>query len=143
MHALQVNEQPGSYLWHDHSASNRADGLQGALIVLPPDADKNQFDKTDRVMFLTDWFHGEFFLLSMSVCNYLLLCPNVGNCSLQLSVTICYCVQMWATAPQVPADVSNCLQHQAFHLTSEPWSDLFLILAGLISVVQIPRQLQR
>ena len=55
--ALQVNEQPGSYLWHDHSASNRADGLQGALIVLPRTPEALQYDE-ERTLFVNDWFHG-------------------------------------------------------------------------------------
>ena len=106
MNALQVNEQPGSYLWHDHSASNRADGLQGALIVLPPNTDIDQFYKTDRVMFLTDWFHGKFVLAAI-VCIWLqpsaFLCNSLSNC-VQL-----VCIQTPTTNPKTE-DVPCLLQ---------------------------------
>ena len=54
---VQVNEAAGSYLWHDHSASNKADGLQGALIVRANGPEPWTYDE-ERTLFLTDWFHG-------------------------------------------------------------------------------------
>ena len=54
---VQVNEAAGSYLWHDHSASNKADGLQGALIVHANGPEPWTYDE-ERTLFLTDWFHG-------------------------------------------------------------------------------------
>ncbi|KAL3136665.1 hypothetical protein ABBQ38_005906 [Trebouxia sp. C0009 RCD-2024] len=62
---FQVNEQPGSYFWHDHSASNRADGLQGALIVLPSVPQLPQYD-AEETLFITDWFHGNFTVFLMT-----------------------------------------------------------------------------
>ena len=62
-HLLQVTEQPGSYFWHDHSASNRADGLQGALVVLPSAPEIAQYD-AEETLFITDWFHGKYLGLS-------------------------------------------------------------------------------
>ncbi|DBA96798.1 TPA: hypothetical protein ACH3X3_012965 [Trebouxia sp. C0006] len=55
---FQVNEAAGSYLWHDHSGSNKADGLQGALIVHAKGPEPWTYDE-ERTLFLTDWFHGE------------------------------------------------------------------------------------
>lgn len=55
----QVNEQPGTYFWHDHSAVNRVNGLQGALIVLPHAGRLfSQQYNDDRTLFVSDWFHG-------------------------------------------------------------------------------------
>lgn len=56
---MQVNEAAGSYLWHDHSGSNKADGLQGALIVHAKGPEPWTYDE-ERTIFLTDWFHGQF-----------------------------------------------------------------------------------
>jgi len=56
--AWQVNEAAGSYLWHDHSGSNKADGLQGALIVHAKGPEPWTYDE-ERTLFLTDWFHGQ------------------------------------------------------------------------------------
>ncbi|KAK9828854.1 hypothetical protein WJX72_002416 [[Myrmecia] bisecta] len=54
----QVNEPPGSYIWHDHSAANKADGLQGPLIVRSKTSEPWKYDE-ERTLFITDWFHGE------------------------------------------------------------------------------------
>lgn len=57
---FQVNEMPGSYFYHDHSSLNRADGLQGPLVVLPrkdvPPLVSPAPDASD-VLFLTDFWH--------------------------------------------------------------------------------------
>lgn len=53
-----MNEAAGSYLWHDHSGSNKADGLQGALIVHAKGPEPWQYDE-ERTLFVTDWFHGQ------------------------------------------------------------------------------------
>lgn len=65
-----MNEAPGSYLWHDHSAIYRADGLQGALIVRPKRSSAGSKQKSQEVakqplmnydaehtLFLMDWWH--------------------------------------------------------------------------------------
>eukprot|EP00199_Chlamydomonas_sp_CCMP681_P000320 CAMPEP_0119105092 /NCGR_PEP_ID=MMETSP1180-20130426/3149_1 /TAXON_ID=3052 ORGANISM="Chlamydomonas cf sp, Strain CCMP681" /NCGR_SAMPLE_ID=MMETSP1180 /ASSEMBLY_ACC=CAM_ASM_000741 /LENGTH=596 /DNA_ID=CAMNT_0007090057 /DNA_START=170 /DNA_END=1960 /DNA_ORIENTATION=+ len=54
-----ADESPGTYLWHDHSAANRANGLTGALIldlpnVTPPIADPIPIDG-EFTVFVTDW----------------------------------------------------------------------------------------
>ncbi|KAL3145498.1 hypothetical protein ABBQ32_003322 [Trebouxia sp. C0010 RCD-2024] len=67
---FQVNEQPGSYIWHDHSASNRADGLQGALIVLPSVPQLPQYD-AEKTLFITDWFHGK---MGRQTASYPIIC---------------------------------------------------------------------
>eukprot|EP00877_Chromochloris_zofingiensis_P002265 jgi/Chrzof1/12039/Cz06g19030.t1 len=67
---FKVNEAPGSYLWHDHSAIYRADGLQGALIVRPKRSSAGSKQKSQEVakqplmnydaehtLFLMDWWH--------------------------------------------------------------------------------------
>jgi len=52
---FMVDETPGTYWWHDHGSLNRADGLQGALIVLSKKKSDElyQYD-ADRIMFLQD-----------------------------------------------------------------------------------------
>jgi FtsP/CotA-like multicopper oxidase with cupredoxin domain len=53
-----VDETPGTYFWHDHAALNRADGLQGALVVLPKRGTKELYSYDDqRTLFLQDWWH--------------------------------------------------------------------------------------
>jgi FtsP/CotA-like multicopper oxidase with cupredoxin domain len=54
----QVNEMPGTYLYHDHSSQNRGDGLQGPLIVQqrPGTPALNAADG-DETLFLADWWH--------------------------------------------------------------------------------------
>ena len=66
----QVNEAAGSYLWRDASGSNRADGLQGALIVHAKGPEPWQYDE-ERTLFVTDWFHGQ------SCCCCCCCCCNV------------------------------------------------------------------
>ncbi|GIL43898.1 hypothetical protein Vafri_1486 [Volvox africanus] len=66
---FQVNDPPGTYLWHDHSAGFKGDGLQGALIVYPPRLpgappafppltvqDLWTYDG-EHTLFLEDWYH--------------------------------------------------------------------------------------
>jgi hypothetical protein len=57
--ALQLDDAPGTYFWHDHSTVNRANGLQGALILdlAPRSPVKNpfSFNGGDRVLMVTDW----------------------------------------------------------------------------------------
>ncbi|KXZ44185.1 hypothetical protein GPECTOR_71g546 [Gonium pectorale] len=71
---FKVNDPPGTYLWHDHAAGFKGDGLQGPLIVrprraapmppagLPPGApapsvpDLWQYDD-EHIVFLSDWYH--------------------------------------------------------------------------------------
>lgn len=51
----QVNETPGTYWWHDHGSLNRADGLQGALIVLPKKKSDELYSyDAEQTMFLQD-----------------------------------------------------------------------------------------
>ena len=52
-----VNEQPGTYLYHDHATANRANGLQGALIVKVPGNIETPYGKMDgdEILFLSDW----------------------------------------------------------------------------------------
>lgn len=57
-HTTQVNEMPGTYLYHDHSNHNRGDGLQGALIVNErPGTAKLIESDADETLFLSDWWH--------------------------------------------------------------------------------------
>ncbi|KAF8065871.1 L-ascorbate oxidase [Scenedesmus sp. PABB004] len=55
---FQVNEMPGTYFWHGHAQMNRADGLQGPLVVRTPDSVPalTPADGTS-VLFLQDWWH--------------------------------------------------------------------------------------
>ena len=45
------------YFWHDHSAFNRADGLQGMLVVRPPGTRVPAAAPRERLMMLQDWWH--------------------------------------------------------------------------------------
>lgn len=70
-HAPQVEDPPGTYLWHDHAAGFKGDGLQGPLLVLPPRAppavgkqpafgdahvpDLWSYDG-EHVVFISDWW---------------------------------------------------------------------------------------
>ncbi len=67
----QVEDPPGTYLWHDHAAGFKGDGLQGPLLVLPPRAppaagkqpafgdahvpDLWSYD-AEHVVFISDWW---------------------------------------------------------------------------------------
>jgi FtsP/CotA-like multicopper oxidase with cupredoxin domain len=54
----QVNEMPGTYFYHDHSNLNRADGLQGPLIVKERPGSSLLFEAdADQTLFLSDWWH--------------------------------------------------------------------------------------
>lgn len=55
---FQVNDVPGTYLWHGHAGVERVDGLQGALIVRPQGADPlaSLYDE-ERIITLDDWYH--------------------------------------------------------------------------------------
>lgn len=54
----QVNEMPGTYIYHDHPSQNRGDGLQGPLMVQqrPGTPALNAADG-DETLFLADWWH--------------------------------------------------------------------------------------
>ena len=56
-----VNEQPGTYIWHDHATASRANGLQGALIVRVPSTIRQPYGKiaAEHVFLLSDWHHEE------------------------------------------------------------------------------------
>ena len=53
---------PGTYFWHDHASANRADGLQGPLIVLPAKGatppGTPHYD-SEETIFIQDWFHAQ------------------------------------------------------------------------------------
>lgn len=57
---FRVNEMPGTYFWHDHSSMNRADGLQGGLIVhrRRDDGSRAIIGSDDsQLLLLSDWWH--------------------------------------------------------------------------------------
>ncbi|KAI8468177.1 MAG: Cupredoxin [Monoraphidium minutum] len=57
LYSFVVNEPPGTYFWHDHSAMNRGDGLQGALIVRPAGTKPRAKPPADEhTLFLSDWW---------------------------------------------------------------------------------------
>lgn len=56
-YAFTVNEPPGTYWWHDHSAANRADGLLGTLIVRPKGKAVGKPPANEHTMLLMDWWH--------------------------------------------------------------------------------------
>eukprot|EP00955_Chlamydomonas_euryale_P092169 364685-Chlamydomonas_euryale.AAC.10 len=59
-YAFLVDEAEGSYMWHDHATANRANGLQGALIVRQPGDIRPPYQYEDEfTLFLTDWHHEE------------------------------------------------------------------------------------
>lgn len=49
----------GTYFWHDHASLNRADGLQGPLIVRAPPRTPGLYATPARssTLFLSDWWH--------------------------------------------------------------------------------------
>ena len=65
-----MDESPGTFFWHDHANANRADGLQGPLIVRPKEpGPKSPYDpiKGERVLFISDWYHTEGNALAMAL----------------------------------------------------------------------------
>lgn len=67
----QVNEQVGTYFYHDHSNLNRADGLQGALIVKERPGSPQLFEAdADETLLLSDWWHfnGNAMALRLNRC---------------------------------------------------------------------------
>lgn len=70
---FKVNEMPGTYFWHDHSSINRADGLQGALIVKAkpgtPELAEGKIQDT-FILFLQDWWHTPANALAMRLNRY-------------------------------------------------------------------------
>lgn len=85
---FQVNEMPGTYFWHDHSSVNRADGLQGPLIVKPkagtPEIVDGKIQDT-FTLFLHDWWHNPGNALAM----------RLNRCDARLSVAAVICVGGW------------------------------------------------
>ncbi len=68
---LQVNETPGTYFWHDHSSLNRADGLQGAMIVRPANGTKELYSYDDeRTLFVMDLWHLNANAMGMRLNRY-------------------------------------------------------------------------
>ena len=58
---FQVNEIPGTYIWHSHVGASSTDGLAGPLIVRPPKGKQApvpppKYDK-EYIMFIHDWYH--------------------------------------------------------------------------------------
>ncbi len=75
---LQADESPGTYFWHDHSTVNRANGLQGSLILgLPRDGSVVQPDPpyADHLLFINDWFNTEANYLAMQLNRCATLTP--------------------------------------------------------------------
>jgi L-ascorbate oxidase len=65
---FQVNEMPGTYFWHDHSSVNRADGLQGPLIVRAKEGTPDIVDgkiQDTFTLFVHDWWHNPGNALAM------------------------------------------------------------------------------
>ncbi|GFH25697.1 uncharacterized protein HaLaN_23702, partial [Haematococcus lacustris] len=63
-YSFQADESPGTYFWHDHSTMNRANGLQGALIlafprVTPPIVSPYPPVTAEFTMLLSDWWDME------------------------------------------------------------------------------------
>ncbi|KAJ9516034.1 hypothetical protein QJQ45_024447 [Haematococcus lacustris] len=63
-YSFQADESPGTYFWHDHSTMNRANGLQGALIlafprVTPPIVSPYPPVTAEYTMLLSDWWDME------------------------------------------------------------------------------------
>ncbi|GAB4813291.1 hypothetical protein N2152v2_000337 [Parachlorella kessleri] len=66
---FQVNEPPGTYVWHGHSGAERTDGLSGPLIVRPKPGSTALYPPYDeeRTLLLTDWYHTQAAALAMSL----------------------------------------------------------------------------
>ena len=68
---VQADESPGTYFWHDHSAMNRANGLQGVLILGMPVLDYEipvpLVEDGEHVVFITDWFDMEANTMAMQL----------------------------------------------------------------------------
>jgi len=64
-----LDDAPGTYIWHDHSSVNRADGLQGALILeLAPESpvpNPFRWNGGDRILMVTDWWDDEANAMAM------------------------------------------------------------------------------
>eukprot|EP00798_Chlamydomonas_sp_ICE-L_P001752 gene1752-33161_t len=62
----RVDESPGTYFWHDHSGTNRADGLQGPLVVYLPKGVGIPYGpiEDERMLFMSDWYHTEAAILA-------------------------------------------------------------------------------
>lgn len=58
-YSFTVDEPPGTYFYHDHSQTKRADGLQGMLIVRPK-GEPLGAAKNENVLFLQDWWHSTY-----------------------------------------------------------------------------------
>ncbi|KAI8468179.1 MAG: Cupredoxin [Monoraphidium minutum] len=57
LYSFVVNEPPGTYFWHDHSAMNKGDGLQGALLVRSPGTKLGApLPQNEHTLFLSDWW---------------------------------------------------------------------------------------
>ncbi len=59
--------QVGTYFWHAHSKSLRAEGMTGALIIENP-AEDFQYDE-ERTLMLTDWWHEQVRVLAAGLAQ--------------------------------------------------------------------------
>lgn len=48
--------QSGTFWYHSHAASQRADGLYGGFIIHPK-APQTHDDQDDRLLLISDWYH--------------------------------------------------------------------------------------
>ncbi len=90
----------GTYFWHDHSSANRADGLQGPLIVLPPEGTTPpgtpHYDSEETV-FIQDWFHAQGPVLAFHLQRCLAMSSSLTERLLlrQRMVNCCPCIESW------------------------------------------------
>jgi FtsP/CotA-like multicopper oxidase with cupredoxin domain len=59
--------QVGTYFWHAHSKSLRAEGMTGALII-EDTAEDFQYDE-ERTLMLTDWWHEQVRVLAAGLAQ--------------------------------------------------------------------------
>ena len=108
-------------MWHDHSGSNKADGLQGALIVHAKGPEPWTYDE-EQTIFLTDWFHGQLgssllpvllpacicMLKEWLICLQILLarCADMMFCAYLMTIVL---LAGWGADPILPCPAPSCL----------------------------------
>ena len=71
-YSFTVNQAPGTHWWHSHTDAQFADGMAGAIMILPGEAEANSLNKLhdiaeehDEVVMVQDWYHETYRTLAL------------------------------------------------------------------------------
>lgn len=68
-----VDEMPGTYFWHAHAGTLKADGLSGPLIIRPAKGSREPINlkyNAERILTISDWYHTQNGALAMPLNRF-------------------------------------------------------------------------